>query len=424
MRGAALRTLKWDLSETEPLGILLTPGYYFPNLKELSVSGASDEDQTSYDYLRIPGLEKLECCWTFSDKYETWCRLWSALYKALDILPSTSPLLHALKFRIVLYGQDYAHYHERDRDPTSPPYAAYGELLEQINQMRFSALVSLDFSVHVAGFRHRRHPRTNIGPLLLGHPSVTDVVVDVTEMRMPWNLCSAHLPRLRSFAGSAEQCAAIAADAQQLERLYIVFERGTSQGSEVRMFTPDRFPPNLSLVVRRLAVARTHGAADFGGELSPTELNCLVRAFPNVAHLNVHLEETSKISEYRDAFVTLHELEYLRLYRSIYIRYPHKNKPPIVIFPADEYTAKINGTLRPFLPRLAEVHMFLLGRRGVLDGDLEDLGCPCCDPDLHLTAYNVEYRFSRDPGAAELMLLEQRVSGDEDDGSGSDEDAA
>lgn len=81
--------------------------------------------------------------------------------------------------------------------------------------------------------------------------------------------------------------------AQQVEQLTIVFERRTLQGSELRLFTPDRFPPNLSLVVRRLDV--TDHAADFGGYLSPTELFILVSAFPKVTHLNIRLFEGFKI---------------------------------------------------------------------------------------------------------------------------------
>lgn len=57
--------------------------------------------------------------------------------------------------------------------------------------------------------------------------------------------------------------------------------------------------------------------------------------------------------------------------------------------------------------------MFLLGRLGVLYGGVSDIDCPCWDPDPNLTAYNVEYRFSREPGGAELTLVEQRVSGGE-----------
>ncbi|KAJ7657465.1 hypothetical protein DFH06DRAFT_1409801 [Mycena polygramma] len=59
IRGALLQSLEWNLPETAGLRILLAPGY-FPNLKQISVCATVDKSKTGFDFVRIPGLEKLE----------------------------------------------------------------------------------------------------------------------------------------------------------------------------------------------------------------------------------------------------------------------------------------------------------------------------------------------------------------------------
>ncbi|KAJ7603508.1 hypothetical protein DFH06DRAFT_1393082 [Mycena polygramma] len=398
IRGALLQSLEWNLPETAGLRILLAPGY-FPNLKQISVCATVDKSKTGFDFVRIPDLEKLEFSLKFivADPAGNTCgRSLAALAKALALLPSSSPLLQTLKFGIKIQP---AHYNGYDNVMISL-WDAYSEMVKKTNEMRFCALTLVELSVDLSMvklFRVRFPPRTNLVPLLLGNPSLMDILVDVEEMQMRIpvdSVCVANFQRLRSFTGSVEQCAAVvSAHAQRLEQLHII-GYDTDRDPQSVLFNPTRFPSNVGPTIRRLT------------SLSPRSLRCLVLAFPNVTHLDVCLGPKPKISAYSDSFVALPHLEYLRMYRSIYIDSEHWQTPPTVIFPAQQYAAKINETLRPFLPRLSEVHMFLLGLR---ETNIEDIGCPCCESWDSLPPLWVEYRFCGELGRAEFALVETHI---------------
>ncbi|KAF7358539.1 hypothetical protein MVEN_00904800 [Mycena venus] len=405
IRGAMLRELEWNFSDTKSLDIVLTPRY-FPNLKHISINvGRVENLETSFNFIGIPGLEKLEFSLVISVDCD---QSLPALGKALASLSSSSPFLHALKLEFRLYSSEFGTIPQ----VTTPSWDLFAGLIKSVNEMRFAGLTSLELSVELVGFTRDDHqrPRPNFLPLLLGNPSLTKIKLDVDEMRfIPAQASVLTLPRLRSFAGSAEQCAVVSAYAPELEQLSILFEP-LGRDSDARLFTPNRFPSNVGSTIRRLtvrAVERHFGYPDFVGALAPQSLNCLALAFPNVTHLDIRLREQSKISEYRDGFVALPSLEYLRMYRSIYLRSEQKYKSPRVIFSAKRYATRINETLCPYLPRLSEVHMFLLGRRA---SQGSDIGCPCCDDELWLEPYHVEYRFGREGGTTELALVEEHIS--------------
>ncbi|KAJ7736114.1 hypothetical protein B0H16DRAFT_1892023, partial [Mycena metata] len=123
-RGAALRTLKWDsgLGINELGALLLTPGD-FPNLKKLSVNCieleklSPDKPSHTFDILRLPNLEKLECSfkaqiWSGDYKsgdtsvYEEWRPTWCSLRQIFEALPVSSPHLHTLVLQLTLNSYD------------------------------------------------------------------------------------------------------------------------------------------------------------------------------------------------------------------------------------------------------------------------------------------------------------------------------
>ncbi|KAJ7629185.1 hypothetical protein DFH06DRAFT_1480508 [Mycena polygramma] len=375
IRGATLRALRWNMPEShdQALAIFLRPGY-FPNLKEISVETDSVGTEASFDYIRVPGLEKLDCTWWFHNKYETWARSFRILGQALENLPSSSPLLHTIKLRIIT--------HDISRSTTDPPWNAYTVLTGKINRLRFPTLISLRLSVD-SPFETPR--LTDFGPFLVGNPSLRAVVLDLPP-RIPMNFSSTRL-RICAVTGSAQQCAAIAAHSTELE--YVSIITGVSDESE--SFTTRLFLRDFGPTVRHLSVRGPliYPNATVYGTLSPQALDCLVLAFPNLTHLDIRLQGVCKISEYRDALVALHDLEYLRMSRSVSITDPSHFTPAAVIFPPKQYAAKINETLRPFLPRLCEVHLFLRGTR-------VGPGFSVC---------TAEYSFSRERGATDLVLV-------------------
>ncbi|KAJ7670933.1 hypothetical protein DFH06DRAFT_1179212 [Mycena polygramma] len=226
IRGATLRCLKWNLSNSydEALSILVRPGC-FPNLREISV-GTNVGNNARFDYLLIPGLEKLDCSWSFHDRGHP---TFNAFREALQLLPSLSPLLQSLKLRLSI-GHSYYNwtsdphltaYYERGR-PT------YDGLIRTINQLHFPALISLEISVRCSGLNNSLPP-TEFGPLLLSHPSTREVVLDLrlggkpgTPARRCPPISAFAYTHLRAFTGSPEYCAGVSAHAPALERLSIL----------------------------------------------------------------------------------------------------------------------------------------------------------------------------------------------------------
>ncbi|KAJ7662174.1 hypothetical protein DFH06DRAFT_1471740 [Mycena polygramma] len=412
IRGALLRSLEWNLPETAGLRILLAPGY-FPNLMQISVCATVDKSKTGFDFVRIPGLEKLEFSLEFIvGKDPKPCgRSLAALGKALALLPSSSPLLQTLRFGLEINPEHY--YRAQDDTNMDSLWEAYSRLVQTTNEMRFSALTSVELSVELSSFLGEHSaPRTNLVPLLLGNPSLMDIMVNVEEMRIP--IDAVYAANFRSFTGSVEQCAAVvSAHAQSLEQLHITGYDYPDEDVEDPLsvvFNPTRFSSNAGPALRHLTVRRPTRSRvrfpEFSEPLSPRAFRYLVLAFSNVTHLDVRLEQESKISAYSDSFVALPHLEYLRMYRSEFIDSEDWDTPPTVIFPAQRYAAKINKTLRPFLPRLSEVHVFLLGLR---ETNIEEIGCPCCESWDSRPPHRVEYRFCRELGKAKFALVETHI---------------
>ncbi|KAJ7601461.1 hypothetical protein DFH06DRAFT_1154065 [Mycena polygramma] len=315
---------------TAGLRILLAPGY-FPNLKQIS-------------FVRIPGLEKLE----FSLKFIALSPSHILFLQKIPTLAGghsrhsgkhspfslqSSPLLQTLRFRLEIKPE---HYYNAQDDTMGFLWEAYSQLVKKTNEMRFSALTSVELSVKLSRlFGQHSAPRTNLMPLLLGNSTLMDIGLDVEEADAhPGRCCLRH-----------------------------------------------QFP--TPLLFHRLC--RT---ILFSTQFWPDDPPFDFQAFPNVTHLD---------SAYTEHFVALPRLEYLRMYRSISIESEHWNKPPTVIFPAQEYVAKMNETLAP-LPSAT--------RRGSSSS-----GCPtCCGESWDsLLPYWVEYRFCRELGRTEFALVEKQI---------------
>ncbi|KAJ7127874.1 hypothetical protein C8R44DRAFT_873648 [Mycena epipterygia] len=423
LRGSALRTLEWNSTGTDDLEC---------SFKRLEISQISKKYRSSF--VTIPDLEKMECClMLYSDDEEitddeteeertvdeietvqsyAWRSSCQALGEALKLLPSSSPLLRTLSLKLVFYSGN-------------PPWDAYVDLISTVNGMRFSALTSVEFSVDAApedytGNHPRHMPVADFSSFLFEHPFVTNVTLKVVGMSIPSG--PNYLPRLRSFVGSVEHCAAIAARAQELEELFVVipdrWHRSQEHPQDPPLFTSKLYPPNLSLTVKRFKVfaIQENGSVEsarFRRELCPPSLECLVSAFPNITQLEVALSE--QMNHYQDSFAALLGLERLCIRDNIYVEREDWTKPAKIIFPVAEYTSVINTTLLPFTSQLSDVHFMLRGERFI---DEDTLGCPCCDdgwfapwkPDLL-----VEYRFhvNRQDGKAKLVLVAETVVGDE-----------
>ncbi|KAJ7234406.1 hypothetical protein C8J57DRAFT_156747 [Mycena rebaudengoi] len=152
MVGSALRVLHWDTCVgIERLGTILGAPGKFPNLKELMVT--SRGTNTNFNFVQIPGLEALGCTVYLhslddedEDDMEDYIdsAILFKLAEAIQMLPSSSPLLHTLKLNLVV-----------DHDDDFPDFA-YDDLVEAINETLLPSLQTLDICIEVHDVYRRR----------------------------------------------------------------------------------------------------------------------------------------------------------------------------------------------------------------------------------------------------------------------------
>ncbi|KAJ7440287.1 hypothetical protein B0H11DRAFT_2099776 [Mycena galericulata] len=382
--GPTLRRLEWNMDK---LGLLRRVLQYFPNLKEISVD--SQRNQTCFDFIQIPNLEKLEYSASFYfTRRKKWNASWKALIKALKLLPLSSPLLDTLKLKLDIFPHS-----------TSDSYT---ELVTTINQLRFSALTSLTFksSMYLEVEFPDNVPVPNLTPFLNGHPLLSDLTLTGDGIRTDEHLAA--LPRLRSLTVSDEHFAPIFARAQDLERLSLLISDYPS------LPTAEKLPPDAGPTVRRLNFQIGDVDVDDELDLHPFQLICLLTAFPNITHLNVAL--TQEINHYHDCFVALLGLEYLCIRYGPYVAPENRTESGDTIFPVAVYAAPISRLL-PFSSNLSAVDLVLRGWRSLPD---EHRGCPCChERDEEYPDLEVDLRFcvDRNQGSnAELILVDRKVT--------------
>ncbi|KAJ6535118.1 hypothetical protein B0H19DRAFT_438376 [Mycena capillaripes] len=241
VHGAALHALKWDsdVGIDTLARLLLAPGY-FPNLKELAVKCDVERENTCFDFIRVPDLEKLECilsfgtfseeskcvvrrpCWCahpYTAGYKEWVPSWSLLRQTLGFLHLSSPLLQALILKIKL----------RAYKKTADTWDVDPDLVAALNQLRFSALTSLEFSLYTSWSR-LCGPAPDFSPVLLGNPLIKNVTLNMEGVE---GVCItpvadvSFLSNLVSFTDSVKNCAAVSAHAPGLRHITIYFPAST-----------------------------------------------------------------------------------------------------------------------------------------------------------------------------------------------------
>ncbi|KAJ7468104.1 hypothetical protein FB451DRAFT_1369141 [Mycena latifolia] len=392
VRGSALRALEWGEREVmDALGPLLcTPGY-FPNLKEILIQCPSS--CTRFDFLRIPRLEKIEVDLSVRG-YETWRPSLDALSAELVTLPLSSPLLHTLKLKLTMVEVTASE---------SPPWDAYSDLLTAMNQLRLPALTALELSIGTEYFDSPA-PAVDFLPLLREHPGLIDLTLHAEGMRIPTpQEVALFLPRLRAFKGSLDHCAAVAARARELVRLFMSLPEYCDDDALPKLFPPGSAPTVAQLNVR--VVDDDGSLMPFPMQLSPESLSFLVQAFPNLTYLDVSIGE--KIKDYSASLAAVPHLEYLCLRAHKEVPEHAWNKPDSEIFPVAKYAVRIREALLPVLTRLTNVRLVLHGDRSIWPS-----GCSSCDEARWSPGTLwVEYQFwvRRMEGERELVLVEDEA---------------
>jgi hypothetical protein len=230
-------------------------------------------------------------------EYQEWKPSWSSLRRALAVLPLSSPLLHTFILRLELHTYGDSDNEESYHTIPETSSDVDADLIAAINQLRFSALTSFEFSVRTSGFR-LREPAMDFSPVLCGNPLLTNVTLNVEGICVPPDADAVFLSRLVSFTGSVKNCAAVSAYARGLRDLTVLFPVNIwpdyiqNMHESTRLFTPDFFPPDANPAVRSLnvwVVDLTTGSTRDDRTLRPDSFTCLVTAFPNLTHLNIGL---------------------------------------------------------------------------------------------------------------------------------------
>ncbi|KAJ6593352.1 hypothetical protein B0H19DRAFT_1089938 [Mycena capillaripes] len=399
--GAVLRAISWDLAAgLDELGAILgAPGHY-PNLKEL--------------FIQIRGLEVLGFTLTldlYDPSYEAGDKLCYKLAEAIQMLPSSSPLLHTLRLKLDISYTEYEF-----------PHAGHSDLIASINLIHLPVLKTLELSVTVdpdmgVGVTDLDFlPSANFRPFLASHTTLTDLTLSARGTELTKDI--SFLPQLHSFHGSFEDSALLCDSQRQLDKLVITFVHP--------LFSDDFFPAfRIVPLASHLSLTKLYVlAVDSGGsvvkltnELSPASFAQLVTSFPNLTHLDVCISE--RTVKYREKLILLTKLQSLRLqeYRTSTCTHFEcgmrgskcwESKQRLTkVFPPSDYIAEFALSL-PSLPQLAFIEI------SILADHISEFPEQNEDMIFEPPEMTVDYRFSvvRRSGGAQVVFKNAHATSD------------
>ncbi|KAJ6593399.1 hypothetical protein B0H19DRAFT_1246176 [Mycena capillaripes] len=385
---SGLRALHWSLGAgVDELGRILGAPGNFPHLRELIVS--SDGSNHNFNFVQIPELEVLGLEINFKSlienfNYHTWDdtgdKLCFKLAGAMQMLPCSSPLLHTLKFKLIIPFDDDAF-----------PHSGYSDLFDAINAIHLPLLATLDLHVDLSLFPNGINtsgfgfPSTDFSVFLGSHPNLLDVNLSAPETKLTEK--PAFLPGLRSFQGSFRHAVSICACPRQLQKLVLEFVHpSVCTLSPLPSFSVLPLASCLSLThLRVFAVDAVGSTMKTTNQLSPTPFRNLVSSFPNLTHLDVCINQ--RMTEYCGTLILLTKLQTLRLqeYRTRQLGPSHW--PARLVFPPSDYILEF-ALFLPCMPQLAFIEIDLLADTYV---DSEEFGFSrmCAQPEMR-----AEYDFS------------------------------
>ncbi|KAJ7279945.1 hypothetical protein C8J57DRAFT_117869 [Mycena rebaudengoi] len=287
-RGASLlHVLHWGITAgiQELEKILSSPGN-FPHLRELVVT--SRGNNISVDFIQFPGLEVLGCDIKPArfdndpdEQHRVAEKMCYNLSEALKMLPVSSPRLRALMLKLSLdYFEEVF------------PQNAYLNLVDAINLIRLPHLCSLKLSITCNGDDSCYHwytPPADLAPFLAAHSMITDLSLEGCGLAPIPNATAESLTKLRSFAGSFEQCGIISGKNSNVERIVLTFKRRMEvhQVTLVALTPPTPLHSVTRVTIR--AVDKDDDLLTYPDELNSQFYSRLVLFFPNITHLDIVL---------------------------------------------------------------------------------------------------------------------------------------
>ncbi|KAJ7032790.1 hypothetical protein C8F04DRAFT_646532 [Mycena alexandri] len=432
--GSPLRVLHWNMDAgLDELGQLLGTPEQFPNLRELCVS--SNGTNNNFNFVQAKGLDVLQLNITIYSSGNNLALRLNKLGEAIQMLPTSSPLLDELKLKLQTPFEGYGSMLlpsgvSVDLDP----HAGLSDLVSMINLVHLPALTTLDISVDLNPADFDEYdgqdldflPDTDFFPFLASHPTLVHLTLNAKGTDLTTD--DTFLPHLRSFKGSFEDAAVICSRQRQLDTLVVYYGRTHNNPT---YFETVPLSSRLSLTKLQISAVDGSGSAiKAPNELSPNSFAQLVSSFPNLTYLDVCLNKP--MTAYRKHLAALVKLEYLRLQE---YRTASTSEDVTRIFPPKDYITEFRHFL-PFLPspRLARIEISLFADRvrsrsrydeyddscGSCGSSGEEESCPCCRYGYFLTSdsmvqpssdMKVDYSFSvtRRSNGTEVVLNGSRV---------------
>lgn len=205
------------------------------------------------------------------DDFSTPVRFCAKLAEALQMLPTSSSLLHTLELVLDMrFSQD------------TFPYSAYPDLIETINVIYLPVLatVKLCVDMHCEG-DDELEADSDFSPFLRAHPNLVDLALRARGTNLSDD--NTFLPRLHSFTGSFSDSVAICSRPRNLEKLSI-----THIPAE-RPFHFNPVPLAIHWGLREFRLVALHAGEvpmKVRRDLSPESLTQLASSFPNLTYLD------------------------------------------------------------------------------------------------------------------------------------------
>ncbi|KAK7057672.1 hypothetical protein R3P38DRAFT_2842395 [Favolaschia claudopus] len=353
-----LRTLHWNLvAGVDELGRIMGVPGAFPNLKELFVS--SGGDIKNFNFVHIPQLEVLRVKLDFYDSfppnwdYRTADRLCFKFAESIQMLPSSSPLLHSLCLDITITLND-----------DEFPFDGYLDLVAAINSIHLPALTSFHISVDLIPpdfyesdpTSREFRPDTDLSTFLASHPNISQLALNVLGTVLSEEVV--HLSRIRSFTGTWDNAVFICSDPRQPQQLTLKLVHDDLFDTSITPpLTEIRLPVCHSLTHLQIHTFRVWGTSSKEtSEVSPASFLHLASSFPNLVHLDLSINRP--LENYRDHFTVLTKLQSLRVHHYRARSLLHYKRPAKEVFPPDAYIEEFSFIV-PSLPTLTRVQINL-----------------------------------------------------------------
>jgi hypothetical protein len=204
----------------------------------------------------------------------------------MQMLPSSSPLLHTLKLKLRISFDEYEF-----------PHGGFCDLVETMNLIHLPVLATLNLSVAVdleeddgSNGNLDLLPSANFSAFLATHTTLLDLTLSARGTKLTKDIT--FLPHLRSFEGSFEDAAVVCASQRPLEKLVLTLVHSMWSDELLPSSQPLPLASHLSLTnLRVLAVDSFESEAKLTDELTPASFAQLVSSFPNLTHLDVCISD-------------------------------------------------------------------------------------------------------------------------------------